>query len=93
MASSDSIARRWRPYQQDRPLPRRLGAQHLSAHSVARIVQPRGTVDGFGLLELRGQSLKRSALTAHMDRGNHPAKIKWLGWHKSFDVLYTWALP
>ncbi len=66
MASSDSIARRWRPYQQDRPLPRRLGAQHLSAHSVARIVQPRGTVDGFGLLELRGQRA-RSRLN---DQGN-----------------------
>ena len=34
-----------------------------------------------------GHSLKRGALTTGMDRGVHPAKLKRLGRHKSFDVL------
>ena len=31
--------------------------------------------------------LKRGALTTGMDRGIHPAKLKRLGRHKSFDLL------
>ncbi len=68
------------------PLPR-LGAEALTAHSVALIVQARGAAAGFGRLELGGHSLKRGALTTGMDRGAHPAKLKRLGRHKSFDVL------
>jgi len=37
--------------------------------------------------ELGAHSLKRGALTTGMDRGVHPAKLKRLGRHKSFDVL------
>ena len=42
---------------------------------------------GFGRRDLGGHSLKRGALTTGMDRGVHPAKLKRLGRHKSFDVL------
>ena len=41
----------------------------------------------FGRRDLGGHSLKRGALTTGMDRGVHPAKLKRLGRHKSFDVL------
>ena len=44
-------------------------------------------IAGFGRRDLGGHSLKRGALTTGMDRGVHPAKLKRLGRHKSFDVL------
>jgi len=34
-----------------------------------------------------GRSLKRGAVNAGMDQDEHPAKLKRLGRHKSFDVL------
>ena len=68
------------------PLPR-LGAEALTAQSVALVVQARAVAAGFGRRELGGHSLKRGALTTGMDRGVHPAKLKRLGRHKSFDVL------
>ncbi len=34
-----------------------------------------------------GHSLKRGALTTGMQQGVHPAQLKRLGRHKSFDVL------
>ena len=34
-----------------------------------------------------GHSLKRGALTTGMERGAHPAQLKRLGRHKSFDIL------
>lgn len=37
--------------------------------------------------EFGGHSLKRGALTTGMQRGAHPAQLKRLGRHKSFDVL------
>ena len=65
----------------------RLGAEPLTAQSVALVVQARAVAAGFGRRELGGHSLKRGALTTGMDRGAHPAKLKRLGRHKSFDVL------
>ncbi len=69
------------------PLLPRLGTEPLTAQSVALIVQARAVAAGFGRRELGGHSLKRGALTTGMDRGAHPAKLKRLGRHKSFDVL------
>ena len=68
------------------PLPR-IGTQAISPQTVAQIVQARAMAAGFGRLDLGGHSLKRGALTTGMDRGVHPAKLKRLGRHKSFDVL------
>jgi hypothetical protein len=68
------------------PLPR-IGNAALTAQSVGLIVQARAVAAGFGRRELGGHSLKRGALTTGMDRGVHPAKLKRLGRHKSFDVL------
>ena len=65
----------------------RIGREALTAQSVALIVQVRAVAAGFGRRELGGHSLKRGALTTGMDRGVHPAKLKRLGRHKSFDVL------
>ncbi len=68
------------------PLPR-IGTQAISPQTVAQIVQARAMAAGFGRRDLGGHSLKRGALTTGMDRGVHPAKLKRLGRHKSFDVL------
>ena len=68
------------------PLPR-IGATAITPQTVAQVVQARAAAAGFGLRELGGHSLKRGALTTGMDRGIHPAKLKRLGRHKSFDVL------
>ena len=42
---------------------------------------------GFVARDFGGHSLKRGALTTGMDGGAHPAQLKRLGRHKSFDVL------
>lgn len=68
------------------PLPR-IGENAISPQTVAQIVQVRAIAAGFGRRDLGGHSLKRGALTTGMDRGVHPAKLKRLGRHKSFDVL------
>ena len=68
------------------PLPR-IGTTAITPQTVAQIVQARARAAGFGLRDLGGHSLKRGALTTGMDRGIHPAKLKRLGRHKSFDVL------
>ncbi len=68
------------------PLPR-IGAAAITAQTVAQVVQARAVAAGFGLRDLGGHSLKRGALTTGMDRGIHPAKLKRLGRHKTFDVL------
>ena len=65
----------------------RLGATALTAQSVALVIQSRAVEAGFGRHDLGGHSLKRGALTTGMDRGVHPAKLKRLGRHASFDVL------
>jgi integrase len=68
------------------PLPR-LGSQPLTPWSVAAIVKSRAVDAGFGGRDFGGHSLKRGALTTGMERGAHPAELKRLGRHKSFDVL------
>ncbi len=68
------------------PLPR-IGKDGITSQTVAQIVQARAMAAGFGRHDLGGHSLKRGALTTGMDRGVHPAKLKRLGRHKSFDVL------
>ena len=65
----------------------RIGTTAITPQTVAQIVQARAVAAGFGLRELGGHSLKRGALTTGMERGVHPAKLKRLGRHKSFDVL------
>ena len=67
--------------------PPRIGTQAISPQTVAQIVQARAMAAGFGRRDLGGHSLKRGALTTGMERGIHPAKLKRLGRHKSFDVL------
>ena len=69
------------------PSKPRLGRSALTPQSVALVVQARAVAAGFARSDLGGHSLKRGALTTGMDRGIHPAKLKRLGRHKSFDVL------
>ncbi len=68
------------------PLPR-IGTQPITPWAVAAIVKERARAAGFKGRDFGGHSLKRGALTTGMDRGEHPAKLKRLGRHKSFDVL------
>jgi site-specific recombinase XerD len=68
------------------PLPQ-IGKAALTPRSIADIIQARAVAAGFGRRDLAGHSLKRGALTTGMERGIHPAKLKRLGRHKSFDVL------
>jgi site-specific recombinase XerC len=68
------------------PLPQ-IGKAALTPRSIADIIQARAVAAGFGRHDLAGHSLKRGALTTGMDRGIHPAKLKRLGRHKSFDML------
>jgi site-specific recombinase XerC len=69
------------------PRPQKIGNAALTPRAIADIVQARAVAAGFGRRDLAGHSLKRGALTTGMDRGIHPAKLKRLGRHKSFDVL------
>ncbi len=72
----------------DAPPPSpRISAAALTPQSVALIVQARAMAAGFRRRELGGHSFKRGALTTGMDAGIHPARLKRLGRHKSFDVL------
>ena len=68
------------------PLPR-IGSQPITPWAVATIVKERAAAAGFKGRDFGGHSLKRGALTTGMDRGEHPARLKRLGRHKSFDVL------
>jgi hypothetical protein len=83
----------WLPRTRPRELPGeppalpRIGHPAITPQSVALIVQARAVAAGFGLRDLGGHSLKRGALTTGMEAGVHPAKLKRLGRHKSFDVL------
>lgn len=69
------------------PPPPRIGNNAITPRAIADIVQVRAMAAGFGRRDLGGHSLKRGALTTGMDQGVHPAKLKRLGRHKSFDVL------
>jgi len=68
------------------PLPV-IGTDALTTRSIGRIIQSRAAAAGFIAHEFGGHSLKRGALTAGMDAGAHPAQLKRLGRHKSFDML------
>ena len=68
------------------PLPV-IGADALTTRSIGRIIQSRAAAAGFIAHEFGGHSLKRGALTAGMNAGAHPAQLKRLGRHKSFDML------
>jgi integrase len=69
------------------PAPPRLGREALTPRAIAELIQARAVAAGFRRRELGGHSLKRGALTTGMERGIHPARLKRLGRHKSFDVL------
>ncbi len=64
-----------------------IGAEPLTPRSMARIVQARAAAAGFAARDFGGHSLKRGALTTGMQQGVHPAQLKRLGRHKSFDML------
>ncbi len=68
------------------PLPR-IGSQPITPWTIAAIVKQRADAAGFKGRDFGGHSLKRGALTTAMERGEHPARLKRLGRHKSFDVL------
>ncbi len=68
------------------PLPV-LGSDALTTRSIGRIVQSRAADAGFVPRDFGGHSLKRGALTTGMEGGAHPAQLKRLGRHKSFDML------
>jgi site-specific recombinase XerD len=79
----------WRPAQaagEDTPLPV-IGAEPLTARSIARIIQARAAAAGFVAEDFGGHSLKRGALTAGMQAGAPAAQLRRLGRHKSFAVL------
>lgn len=65
----------------------KIGSKAIDARSVATIIQARAMLAGFQRHDLGGHSLKRGALTTGMEAGVHPAKLKRLGRHKTFDVL------
>jgi integrase len=65
----------------------RIGIDALSTRALADMVKARASAAGFDGSHFGGHSLKRGALTTGMERGVHPADLKRLGRHKSFDVL------
>ena len=69
------------------PSPPRIGIDAISPFAIASMVQARAAAAGFAGPHFGGHSLKRGALTTGMERGVHPADLKRLGRHKSFDVL------
>ena len=90
ITSGPLFRRIWLPRQAragEPPPQPRIGSQPITPWAVAAIVKARATAAGFGARDFAGHSLKRGALTTGMDRGEHPAKLKRLGRHKSFDVL------
>ena len=74
------------PGRQPPALPR-IGIDALSTRALADMVKARASAAGFDGSHFGGHSLKRGALTTGMERGVHPADLKRLGRHKSFDVL------
>jgi integrase len=90
ITSGPVFRRIWRPRKAvpGEPPPRpRIGTLAITPWTVAAVVQARAAAAGFTEADFGGHSLKRGALTTGMDRGEHPAKLKRLGRHKSFDVL------
>jgi integrase len=69
------------------PAPPRIGIDPISPWAIAAMVQARAAAAGFDGPHFGGHSLKRGAITTGMEGGIHPADLKRLGRHKSFDVL------
>ena len=69
------------------PIRPHIGPLAITPQTVSLVVQARARAAGFRLGDLGGHSLKRGALTTGMDRGVHPAALKRLGRHKTFEVL------
>jgi site-specific recombinase XerD len=65
----------------------RIGHEAVSTRAIADIVQARASAAGLPGDHFGGHSLKRGVLTTGMELGIHPADLKRLGRHKSFDVL------
>jgi integrase len=65
----------------------RIGVEAMTTRALADMVKARASAAGFDGKHFGGHSLKRGALTTGMERGVHPADLKRLGRHKSFDVL------
>ena len=82
--SEGAVFRRiWLP----RPERRLLGIAPFPCPELGARPSPRTPWPRSFRLDFRGHSLKRGALTIGMDQDVHPAKLKRLGRHKSFDVL------
>jgi site-specific recombinase XerD len=64
-----------------------IGHETLTTQAVANIIKARATAAGFNAKNFGGHSLKRGALTTGMENHVHPADLKRMGRHKSFDVL------
>ena len=80
------LERKQRPEENAPPLPS-IGQEALSAWAIGKVVKGRAAAAGFQADHFGGHSLKRGALTTGMDQGEHPARLKRLGRHKTFDVL------
>lgn len=90
ITSGPVFRRIWLPKQVkagEPPALPRIGSDAISPWAIASMVQAHAAAAGFDGPHFGGHSLKRGALTTGMERGSHPADLKRLGRHKSFDVL------
>jgi integrase len=90
VTSGPVFRRIWLPKRQTGAPPPalpRIGIDAISPFAIASMVQARAAAAGFAGAHFGGHSLKRGALTTGMERGVHPADLKRLGRHKSFNVL------
>ena len=71
----------------DPPLPCPRSAPRRSPRGRSPASSRRAAAAGFAAREFGGHSLKRGALTTGMQQHAHPAQLKRLGRHKTFDVL------
>jgi integrase len=75
-----------RPGEASSPLPH-VGLNALTSRAIANMIQARAAAAGFNSSSFGGHSLKRGAITTGMENHVHPADLKRMGRHKSFDVL------
>jgi site-specific recombinase XerD len=66
-----------------------IGTAAIDGGTVGRIIKSRARAAGFDDTVLGGQSLTRGAMTAGMDRGLHPTRLRQLGRHKTRAFLDT----
>lgn len=64
-----------------------IGQDALTSQAIATIIKARASAAGFNPGSFGGHSLKRGAITTGMENHVHPADLKRMGRHKSFDVL------